>query len=151
VETPEICQFSWDKVKEVDIKPVIDELAKHAKSVNLSQQEYITFQERLDRRVILVPEQIRKGAWRYEVMSAKGLDYRGKLRLAEAAINGRDDRVEVTLAVGNDVITRLMLPDHLEKDGEDHVLVGLSLPEEEEMRIKIRKIGFMKRIKASLF
>lgn len=151
VETPEIGHFSWDKVQKVDIKPVIDELAKHANTVNLNQQEYVTFQERLDRRVILVPEQIRKGAWRYEVMSAKGLDYRGKLRLAEAAINGRDDRVEVTLAVGNDIVTRLMLPDHLEKDGKDHVLVGLSLPEEEEMRIKIRKIGFMKRIKASLF
>jgi hypothetical protein len=84
-------------------------------------------------------------------MSAKGLDYRGKLRLAEAAMSGRDERLAVTLAVGNSIETFLVLPKKLEKDGDDHVLVGLTLPEEEEVRYKIRKIGFLKRIKASLF
>ncbi|RKX74268.1 MAG: hypothetical protein DRP49_06255, partial [Spirochaetes bacterium] len=133
------------------VSELLNNLNKAAETVSLSPEEQEAFKERLDRRIIIVPEQIRKGSWRFEVMSAKGLDYRGKLRLIEAAISGRDERLAVTLAVGTSVETVLILPIKLEKDGNDHILVGLSLPEEEEIRYKIRKIGFLKRIKSSLF
>ena len=148
---PALCRQSWKAHAGIDPAPVLDELRKAANGVSLSREELGAFRERLERRVILVPEQIRKGAWRYEVMTAKGLDYRGKIRLAEAAISGRDERLAVTVAIGNEIETFLILPRKLEKDGTDHVLVGISLPEEEEVRYKIRKIGFLKRIKASLF
>ena len=146
-----LCSGSWESPKEHDVSELLNNLNKAAESVSLSPEEKEAFRERLDRRIIIVPEQIRKGSWRFEVMSAKGLDYRGKLRLVEAAMSGRDERLAVTLAVGTSIETVLILPIKLEKDGNDHILVGLSLPEEEEIRYKIRKIGFLKRIKSSLF
>lgn len=150
-QDPALCGYTWTKTREHDVTEILATLNKAADSASLTSEEQEAFRERLERRIILVPEQIRKGSWRFEVMSAKGLDYRGKLRLVEAAISGRDERLAVTLAVGTSVETVLVLPMKLEKDGEDHVLVGLTLPEEEEVRYKIRKIGFLKRIKASLF
>lgn len=150
-QDPALCGYTWSKPVERDISEILNDLNKAAETVALSSEEMEAFKERLERRIILVPEQIRKGSWRFEVMSAKGLDYRGKLRLAEAAMSGRDERLAVTLAVGNSIETFLVLPKKLEKDGDDHILVGLTLPEEEEVRYKIRKIGFLKRIKASLF
>ena len=150
-EASELCKYSWESPEENDVSELLKELNKAAESVSLSKEEVEAFKERLERRIIIVPEQIRKGSWRYEVMSAKGLDYRGKLRLVEAAISGRDERLAVTLAVGSSIETVLVLPKKLEKDGDDHILVGLLLPDEEEIRYKIRKIGFLKRIKSSLF
>ncbi len=149
--SPALCAYSWSKTRVQDVSELMADLKKAGDSVSLSKEEQEAFQERLERRIIIVPEQIRKGSWRFEVMSAKGLDYRGKLRLVEAAMSGRDERLAVTLAVGNSIETILVLPKKIEKDGEDHILVGLSLPEEEEVHYKIRKIGFLKRIKSSLF
>jgi len=146
-----LCTCCWDSPREHDVSELMVSLNKAAESVSLSHEEQEAFRERLERRIIIVPEQIRKGSWRYEVMSAKGLDYRGKLRLVEAAMSGRDERLAVTLAVGSSIETVMVLPKKLEKEGDDHILVGLSLPEEEEIRYKIRKIGFLKRIKSSLF
>ncbi|MCK5737410.1 MAG: hypothetical protein KAH21_13080, partial [Spirochaetaceae bacterium] len=87
-----LCTYNWENPGENDISGLLTNLKDAAQSVSLSQEEQEAFHERLDRRIIIVPEQIRKGSWRYEVMSAKGLDYRGKLRLVEAAMSGRDER-----------------------------------------------------------
>jgi len=146
-----LCSCSWEAPETRDISGILSDLEKAAESVSLSREEREAFRERLERRIIILPEQIRKGSWRYEVMSAKGLDYRGKLRLIEAALNGRDERLAVTIAAGTSVETILIMPKKLEKEGNDHILAGISLPEEEEVRYKIRKIGFLKRIRSSLF
>ena len=148
---PALARHSWEKKEEADIGGILDGLRRRAEAADLSDEDRETFEERLLRRIILVPEQIRAGAWRYEVMSAKGLDYRGKIRLAEAAIAARNDRLEVTHAAGNEVRTDLVIPGRLEKDGDDHVLTGVLLPDETEVRIKMRKIGFLKRVRISLF
>jgi hypothetical protein len=149
--TPEMCNYSWTPPSGKDLTKIMDELKLKAETVPLSPEEREAFKERLERRLIMVPEQIRKGCWRYEVMSVKGLDYRGKLRLVEAAMAGREERLELTLAAGNSVETIIVLPEKIEKDGDEQVLVAIVLPEETEMRFRIRKIGFMRRIKASLF
>ncbi len=149
--TPALAGYSWKDPKTIDIDEILEELRLKAEKAGLSPEEKEIFEERLLRRLLLVPEQIRPEAWRYEVMSAKGLDYRGKIRLAEAAISGRNDRLEVTHAVGNSVQTDLIIPKKLEKEGDDHILSGLSVSDEQEVRFKIRKIGFLKRIKTTLF
>jgi hypothetical protein len=148
---PEMCSYSWIPPSGKDLTGIMEELKLKAETVPLSPEEREAFKERLERRLIMVPEQIRKGSWRYEVMSVKGLDYRGKLRLVEAAMAGREERLELTLAAGNSVETILVLPEKIEKDGDEQILVATVLPEETEMRFRIRKIGFMRRIKASLF
>ena len=143
--------LSWTPPPENNPESTFNELKKTIAAASLSQEANDAMEERLERRLILMPEQIRKGAYRFEVMSAKGLDYRGKLRLVEAALQGRDERLAVTIAVGNSVETVLVYPERVEKEGDDHVIVGITLPDEEPVRYKVRKIGFLKRMKTSLF
>ena len=146
-----LAQGSWAAPEEHDCQDVLSALRSAAAKAGLSPEEMRAFEERLNRRVILVEDQIRPGAWRYEVMTAKGLDYRGKIRLAEAALAGRDERLELSVAVGNDIETITLLPESIEKDGDEHILVGLSYPGEEIERYRIRKIGLLRRIRTSLF
>lgn len=131
--------------------PDLKKYTENAAFQKLDEKEKTVFLERLERRLILSPQQIRSKIWRYEVMTAKGLDYRGKLLLIEAALIGRNERLELTVAEGNDIKTRTLIPESLEKEGTGHILVGKILPEEEIARYAVRKIAFLKRIKTSLF
>jgi len=148
---PEIAAGAWAPVQSVDLGPIKEALERRARSIPLSDEEMAVFTERLDRRLVLVDDQIRRGAWRREVMTAKGLDYRGKIRLADAALSGRGDRLEASIASGRDVERITLIPRSIDKDGDEHILVGLSVPEEQVVRLRIRKIGFLRRVQTSLF
>ncbi len=141
----------WTLPPENNPESVFKELKEAITASALSKEANEAMEERLELRLILMPEQIRKGAYRFDVLSAKGLDYRGKLRLVEAALQGRDERLAVTIAVGNSIETVLVYPERVEKEGDDHIIVGFTLPDEEPIRYKVRKIGFLKRMKTSLF
>ena len=134
-----------------DCSDLLEKFDNAAQSAGFSEQEYTIFKERLERKLFLSEKQIKKNLWRYETMTAKGLDYRGKLRLTEAAIENINDRLEITVASGNSGIEVFqIIPKYIEKDGDDYVLTGFRLPEEEKISVKIRKIGFMKRISMSI-
>ena len=143
-------EYNWKVPSMKDVSGFMAHLEQIAESASLSPEERATFKKRLKRRIILVPEQIQKNSLRHDFMSAKGLDYQGKLRLIEAALNGRDERLEITLTAGNSIKRVLVLPKRLEKEGNEHVLLALFPQDEHEVRYKIRKIGFLKRVKVSL-
>ncbi len=142
---------SWRPCVPAPSPELTEKLKTQGKKIFKTPGELESFNERLERRLILVPEQIRRGAWRYEVLSAKGLDYRGKLRLIEAAMSGTTDRLALNIPEGNTLRTILLLPLKMEKDGQDYLLSGLKLPEEKEVCYKVRKIGMLRRIKTSIF
>ncbi|OQX29362.1 MAG: hypothetical protein B0D92_04175 [Spirochaeta sp. LUC14_002_19_P3] len=128
-------------------------LAEYAQSPaikQLSESEISVFQERLRRRLILIPEQIKPGAWRQEIITARGLNYQAKFNLAEAAISGRHERLELTIAAETGVETILLIPQSLEKTDTGHILTGVTLPDEELSRYPLRKISLLKRVKMSL-
>ena len=147
-----LSQGPWEETNPShELSVIQDSLRTHAHSIGLTSEELEAFEDRLDRKIILSPQQIQSGLWRKEATVAKGLDYHGKLRLAEAALSHRGERLALTIAVGNDLQTILVVPRSIEKEEADHILVGRQIPSGEETRYRIRKIGLLKRIRASLF
>ncbi|RLW70672.1 MAG: hypothetical protein B6D68_00550, partial [spirochete symbiont of Stewartia floridana] len=130
---------------------ILEELTRHPAVEELSAEERVIFYKRLDRRLILTPEQIRPGAWRTGIMHATGLDYHAKLNLAEAAMKERNEWLELSLARDNDMESITIIPRHITKQGEKHILSGYSIPNEEPVEYPMSKIGYLKRVKISLF
>ncbi len=142
---------NWSFPHFFPLSAAIGAFASHPAVQQLPEEEKNIFIKRLHRRLILVPEQIRPGSWRREIMTARGLDYQGKVYLAEMALAGRNQRLELTIPGKEDNQVITLIPKHMEKRGRDHTLVGVSLPDEQTGYYPIRKISFMKRIKMSIF
>ncbi len=130
---------------------ILEELAGHPAVEELSAEEMGIFHQRLNRRLILAPEQIRPGAWRTGIMNATGLDYQAKLNLAEAAMKERNEWLKISLAWGNEMESITIIPRHITKQGENHILSGYSIPNEEPVEYPMSKIGYLERVKISLF
>lgn len=107
--------------------------------------------ERIKRKIILFPGQITLGSAKYEKSEAKGLDYSGKIRLAEQAIDNKGYLLEILERKGDEAITSLIKPESLDKSGKNVILEGVALPDENRISILIGKASIVKKIKTSLF
>ncbi|MFA6505217.1 MAG: hypothetical protein WCT14_03915 [Treponemataceae bacterium] len=106
---------------------------------------------RLDRRVVLVESQLVGAAVRYEKLEAKGLDYVGKVRVAEQAISSgslveifwRGPKGEPNRALG--------APVSLDKAGGEVELSVDPAPRGDRITVAVGKISLIRRIKRSIF
>lgn len=129
-----------------------DELTTKLKTLKLTSEEHNGFKIRIDKKLILFPDQIQKGNIRTEKTEASGMDYIGKIRLIERAIDSKSELLEVTF--GNPIEklrTYLVKPVDLDKSTEDLLLNAISLPEEDNIQLIVRKMSKVKRLKSSLF
>jgi hypothetical protein len=110
---------------------------------------------RIERRLILSESQLAGAAVRPEKLEARHLDYVGKTLVAKQAI-ALKSMVEAQWPGTEGEIKRVLgVPETLEKNGGETVLIlkyreGESAPEE-TIRIPIGKISLLRRIKKSLF
>lgn len=121
-------------------------------SLKLSSHEKEGFKVRIDKKLILHPDQIQKGNIRNEKTEASGMDYIGKVRLIERALESKNELLEVTF--GNPIeklTTYLVKPIDFNKSKEDLLLNAISLPEEKNIQLIVRKMSKVKRLKSSLF
>ena len=70
-------------------------LIERLTSLSLPKEVAEEIRARIDKRIILFPEQIHAGMARQEKTEAGGLDYIGKVRLIEKAISSKKDLLEV--------------------------------------------------------
>ncbi len=129
-----------------------DELIEKLNTANLSADEKNGFRVRIGKKLILYPEQIQKGNIKTEKTEASGMDYIGKVRLIERALESKNELLEITF--GNPIeklTTYLVKPVSFDKSKEDLMLTTITLPEEKELVFKIRKMSKVKRLKSSLF
>jgi len=129
-----------------------DELNSKLDSLILNSDERNGFKIRIEKKLILFPDQIQKGNIRTEKTEASGMDYIGKIRLIERSIESKSELVEVTF--GNPIetlTTYLVKPINLDKSKEDLILNAISLPEEKKLELIVRKMSKVKRLKSSLF
>lgn len=107
---------------------------------------------RLERKLILFPEQISKGNTRYEKIEARGLDYNGKVRIAEE-IAGKSGYLAEVVENSADgaFIKRLIKPEKVEKEGKNYFLKGILPQDDSEVSISISKISLIRKIRTSLF
>jgi len=110
--------------------------------------------ERIRKKVILQPVQLKAGIVQKDIREAKGLDYNGKIRLIETAVSSGHEYLEISwFTPEDDLQTDKIIPRHLSKEETDLILSGpyLSDPGGTPFRIRVRKISHIKRKKLSFF
>ena len=140
---------SGESKKAVDAK--LAELRALLEAKRLPKDQRDELAARIDRRVVLSARQLVGAAVRYEKLEAKGLDYVGKVRVAEQAIAAgalvelfwRGPKGEPVRALGS--------PLALDKSGGEVELIVDPAPRGEALRVPIGKISLLRRIKRSMF
>ncbi|MDX9801077.1 MAG: hypothetical protein RBT69_07065 [Spirochaetia bacterium] len=134
------------------VDPDSEEIRKKIENSKFNAEQKEVISERVERKLILFPEQISKGIARYERTEAKGLDYNGKVRIAEQIAGSTGFLAEIieTTPEG-EFVKRLIKPEKLEKDGTTYILKGVLLQDDSEVSINISKISLIRKIRTSLF
>lgn len=106
---------------------------------------------RIERRLILDESQLVAAAVRYEKLEARGLDYVGKVRLAEQALS-QGSLVELFWrGPRGEALRAIVRPLVLEKSGTEVMLRAESYPEGEVFTLPVGKISLLRRLKRSIF
>jgi hypothetical protein len=108
--------------------------------------------ERIERRLILTPEQLVSAEARPERVEASGLDYLGKVHIVERALRTSGDRLEVLYRLpGEDPVRALLRPVRLEKTEKGLVLEAENLGTGGPARVPLGAVSSVRRMRASLF
>lgn len=126
------------------------ELRRRLEEQDLSEDVRQELNLRIERRLILFPEQIRGDVVPQYGTEARGLDYLGKIRLIEQAI-GNGDMLEVIMRGTNGAPQRLLVqPREVVEQGDDLMLRARQDPEGQAIRIRIRRISLVRRLSGTL-
>jgi len=110
--------------------------------LNESEKKELT--ARIDRKLVLHETQLKEASIRYEKLEARHMDYSGKQNIARQAIT-QQSPVEIVLSVKNKESKIYGIPQALEKEGNELILVI------DSNRIPLAKISLLRRIKKSIF
>lgn len=116
--------------------------------LSLSKPERDELAARIERRLILTESQLVGDAVRFEKLEARNLDYMGKTLVAKQAIATKS-MVEILQAGGEKHI--FGIPESLEKQTGDSVLVLRLFDGSGPLRVPLGKISLLRRIKKSIF
>ncbi len=105
---------------------------------------------RIDRKLILFPEQLQNPAGGGALTEARGLDYLGKVRIIEQAI-ADDDLLEAVFRAGEGTPERILCrPLELDRTGDDLMVRGRREPDGKAVRIRVRRISVVRRFSGTL-
>lgn len=130
----------------------IEDLEHTLEKKNYTAKEKKGLQARINKKLILFPEQLQRGLYRKEIVEVRGLDYTGKIRLIHRAMESQTDILEIksySLPKGNRRI--LVKPARIQNDSDRHLLIAHTLPEEKEVEIPVGKISYVRLLKSSLY
>lgn len=121
-----------------------------AKASNPSEREEML--ARLERKLILIPEQISAVQGPSRTMQASGFDYQGKINLCKAAINSTSDLLELHLLddMGNSQMLLAEAKEFIPSVKEPSIRV-LILPQGEERVISLNTLFKVRKLRRSVF
>ena len=124
--------------------------AKIAKTSNPSQREEML--ARLERKLILVPEQISALQGPSQTMQASGFDYQGKINLCKAAVNSTSDLLELHVLddMGNTQMLLVEAKEFIPSVKEPSIRVQV-LPQGEERVISLNTLFKVRKLRRSVF
>jgi hypothetical protein len=125
-------------------------LKKHLAATDLPEDVRQEISLRIDRKLILFPEQIREDITSHFGTEARGLDYLGKIRLIEQAIAAGDMLEVVTRSASGSPQRVLVQPREIVQNGNDLMLRARQEPDLQGVRIRIRKISLVRRLSGTL-
>lgn len=129
-----------------------DALLKELDALSLPEDQRGEIAARINKKLILYPTQLAGLVGRIERSEAKGLDYVGKIRLIEQALASETELLEILDRRPKGESHRVLVkPVRLEHVGNDLLLSALTLPDEAQIQIKVRKMGLVRKLRGSLF
>jgi hypothetical protein len=146
-----LAQSSPGGHEEDEASTLIGTLRDALSEAGLSSEQKQEISARIDRKLILAPEQIRGGSLRQEKNEARGIDYGGKVRIIEQAVRSGTSFLEVVERTEDgSPLKHLIEPHGLEKENDELYLAGLLLPDRTDIRLRVRKLGLVRRIRGGL-
>lgn len=104
---------------------------------------------RISRGLILFSEQLRGEIRSSHATEARGLDYLGKIRLIEQALD-RGDMLEIIMRDSHDPERILVRPREITQSGEDLMLRAVRESDGAAIKIRIRRISLLRRLSGTL-
>jgi hypothetical protein len=140
-----------EPIQPVESSDLLEELHHALDNAAMNSEQRQEIAARIDRKLILTTEQIRPGSLRAEKSEARGLDYVGKVRIIEHAIRSGNSVLEVVeRSEDGSPIRRLLEPGELQKETDELYLEGQELPDRNPVRLRVRKLGLVRRIRGGL-
>lgn len=128
------------------------ELRAAADAAGLGEEQHREVLRRIERKLIVVPDQITDAVVPREMPEARGLDYVGKVRLIEQAIARGTDYLEIVERGSTGGPQRLfMRPRRLDKKTQTLLLHGETVGEGREVAVRVDKIGLVRVVRGTLF
>jgi hypothetical protein len=130
---------------------LIEELRNGLQRIDASDDKREEIAVRIDRKLILVPEQMDPSIVRAEKAEARGLDYVGKVRLIEQSLRAGGFFLEVIARGSNGEPKRTVLkPKTLERRGNNLWLNGTGIPGDLPVEINVSKMSLVRRLRGTL-
>lgn len=127
---------------------VIEQLKEVLSSMKMSAEQKECLLERIERRVIVNPVQLRAESVRFEVLEAGGMDYTGKIHVIESAIQG-GSLLEIELE--DSPVPLIGRPVHLNKISGGAELYLATTASDEPLVISVSAAVRVKKIRGSAF
>ena len=143
-QSKQIVQCSDDAEKEKIFSVLLQELEK--KDFTEEQKEGLL--SRIRRKVVLSPVQLRGDSIRFERIEAGGMDFSGKVHIAEHALSSHS---MVELVFDDDTGIVLGTPVSIEKKEGDAIMKIVVEPDKKSMTFSIGRANSIKRIPGSIF
>jgi hypothetical protein len=134
-----------------DPREIREDLLRRLAETGLPEDQAGEIRERIRRRLVVFPEQIRPDPARRERTEAKGLNYVGKVLVIEQALESRSDYLEIVLRSSDGSPSRILArPRELRKAGTDLVLAAEKIPGGDAVEIHVKKISLVRRLRGFL-
>lgn len=127
---------------------VIEQLKEVLSSMKMSAEQKECLLERIERRVIVNPVQLRAESVRFEVLEAGGMDYTGKIHVIESAVQG-GSLLEIELE--DSPVPLIGRPVHLNKISGGAELYLATATSDEPLVISVSAAVRVKKIRGSAF
>ena len=141
-----------EKFELEDASALTEKFKTILETIPLSKPEKDELAARIERRLVLCETQLKEASIRYEKLEARTMDYIGKQNIAKQAIAQKSPVEIVWQGSRNGKGESIFgIPQSLEKDGSEQILIIIQANEQEPVRIPLAKISLLRRIKKSLF
>lgn len=129
----------------------LEVLMARLESLPFAPEEKEEWRARILRRTVLTEDQLGHPLGRGERFEAKGLDYGGKLRLAELATASATDLLEISYRDEEGRwASKLVRPQRLEKNGGEALLFAYDFETHQPFQARISGLSQVRKIKGSL-
>lgn len=137
-------------IKRSDYRKHMQALQAYADTLPIDAYSKCSLKEKIEHKLILTAEQLRSVSVDSEVQEVSGIDFLGKVHLAESAIADQN-RLEVSIKGRHGLHVLIGIPLALEKTAGDALLVIEELKTRYEHKISIASIVKMKVFRNSFF